>query len=106
MFFENPAIIPGAPSVEYVFDSLLAGHMTAGDWKPRTKADVECTVADLVETSNLGWRAQAPDFEAAFGRWIRGRSHLHSGFEFNHMADVGAKRGCLGFSTGRRPYAF
>ena len=85
LLFEKPALIPDASSVEYVFDSLLAGNMTAGDWQPRTKADVASTLADLVETSNLLWRAQAPDHEAVYGRWIRGHSHVHPGFEFNHI---------------------
>ena len=80
--------------------------MTAGDWQPRTKADVESTLADLVETSSLFWRAQAPDSEAVFGRWIRGHSHSHPGWEFNHQAAIGAKWGCLGVSTGRRMYTF
>ena len=36
----------------------------------------------------------------------QGHSVVHPGFEFNHMADVGAKWGCLGFSTCRRQYTF
>ena len=92
--------------MEYVFDSSLAGNMTAGDWRQRTQADVPSTLADLVETSNLRWRAQAPDFEAVYGRWIRGHSKVHPGFEFNHRADAGATWGCLGFFSSCRLYFF
>ena len=96
----------GSYSVQYVFDSLLSGHLTSGDWAPRQKARVDSTLKLLAETANLCWRAQGPDHAPVFGRWIRGRSEHHPGWEFNDRADRAAKSGTLGFSMQRRLYHF